>query len=82
MARVRDEMNLPAAKGICPMCSSGQEETVEHLLATCTAYATNKRGDVDAKLQEGPTRSWIDTIWWMRGTHPRRKFAQQRRVIS
>ena len=39
MARVRDEMNLPAAKGICPMCSSDQEETVEHLLATCTAYA-------------------------------------------
>ena len=42
MARVRDEMNLPAAKGICPMCSSGQEETVEHLLATCTAYARER----------------------------------------
>ena len=42
MARVRDEMNLPAAKGICPMCSSGREETVEHLLATCTAYARER----------------------------------------
>ena len=32
------------------MCSSGQEETVEHLLATCTAYA-RERMRMEARVQ-------------------------------
>ena len=77
MARVRDEMNLPAAKGICPICSSGQEETVEHLLARMASKATQrflkKRGDADAKLQEGPTRSWIEHVLVDAGDAPTEK---------
>lgn len=47
--------NSPSADGMCPLCSSGEPETISHLLFCCTSLSEKRKAAFQSVLEPMPT---------------------------